>query len=445
MRPTELTGREIPGKVLEIFFDKETGLYRRSRYKVLHGGRGGGKSEGVARVAAQIARVEKTRFLCTRMYQNSIEDSIHRTIADAIRSMDLEHEFEILKTSITHKRTGTDFIFKGIQRDISGIKSLKGVKYCIVEEGESVPRNSWQILDPTFRENDSEIWIIYNPDLEDGATHQMFTVKPRPNSIVAEINWSDNPFFPPALNELRLAAKAEADAGDPADQATYDWIWEGKCRRLTDAVIFRSRVVVEDFDEPPKMRPFYGADWGFADDPTVLMRSYIHEDQLFITHESFEWHCEIDDIPAKVFAPIPGSDTWPIKGDAAQPMIISYLKRQGYKISAAEKWPGSVEDGIAHLKGFKRIVVHPRCKNIAQEFRLYSWKTDPRQLDEGGNPMVLPIIVDRFNHGIDAVRYSLDGYIQGKGPMKINPSAQAKAATAGQRAAMRITRSSGRR
>lgn len=390
------------------------------RYRVLEGGRGGGKSEGVARIYAMLARAEKARFLCVRMFQNSIGDSVHQTLRDAIKELGLDHEFDIQKATITHKYTGSDFIFKGIQRDIAGIKSLKGVKYCWAEEAESFPQYAWQILDPTLRVEGSEFAIVYNPDDENAATHQMFKIKAPPEAIVQHINWRDNPWFPPVLNRLRLAAKRQADAGDSVAQAAYDWIWEGKCRKITDALVFRNRVKVEDFDEPPDMRPFYGADWGFADDPTCLIRSYILAENLFITHEAYGWHVEIDDIGPNIFDRIPGSKKWPIKGDAAQPAIISYLNRRNYNISAAEKWPGSVEDGVAHLKGFKAIYVHPRCVNIIQEFRLYSWKTDPKQLDGDGNPLILPILVDRYNHGIDALRYAHDGYILGKGEIRVS-------------------------
>jgi phage terminase large subunit len=428
---TELATIEAPvvGKVAEAFYNHD-GSWRQYtdtghvvRYRVLFGGRGGGKSEGVARIYVMLARSETARFLCARMYQNSINDSVHRTIAEAIEDLGLLQEFDILKSTIIHRATKSDFIFKGIQRDINGIKSLKGVKYCWVEEAESVPAYEWQVLDPTLRVEGSEFAITYNPDLEGAATHQLFNLKAPPEAIVQEINWRDNPWFPPVLERLRSAAQRSADAGSSIDQAAYDWIWEGKCRRLTDAMVFRDRVKVEDFVEPPDMRPFYGADWGFANDPTTLIRSYVLADNLFITHEAFGWHVEIDDIPQAIFDQVPDSRKWPIKGDAAQPAIISYLKRKGFNISAAEKWPGSVEDGIAYMKGFKTITVHPRCKNIIQEFRLYSWKTDPKQLDENGQPLVLPILVDKYNHGIDAVRYSLDGYIQSKGPIVFDESA----------------------
>lgn len=419
---------DIPEKVFDAFYDEECNWRADQgiRYVTLEGGRGGGKSEGVARVGIARARTERCRILCTRMFQTSIAESVHRTIVDAINENGLSREFYVGKTSIKHVKTGSDFLFAGLQRDILAIKSLKGVKYCWVEEAENVPQTVWEVLDPTLRVNGSQLWITYNADLEGSATHQHFNLHMPPEGVVRHITYRDNPWFPDSLNQLRLMAKRAADTGDAVAQAAYDWIWEGMCRRITDAIVFRNRVVIEAFEEPEGMRPFYGADWGFADDPTCLIRSYIHQGSLFITDEAYGYHVELDDIPQMIFSRVPGSEKWPIKGDGAQPMIISYLKnRRHYNISAAEKWPGSVEDGIAHLQAFTRIVVHPRCREIAREFRLYSWKTDPKQLDDKGNPLVLPILVDKFNHGIDALRYSHDGYIRGKGPMVIKASGRA--------------------
>lgn len=410
---------QIPGKIVQAFFDPLTGEWRWSRYKVLRGGRGGAKSDTFARLAIQRMRSETMRVLCTRRFQNSIGDSVHRTLIDAARDLGVADEFAIQRQTIFHKQTGSDAVFKGTARSMGEIKSMKGIKICWVEEAEPVPKEDWQILDPTIREPDSEIWISYNPDLENGATHQMFTVRPPASDCIGlDVNWRDNPWFPPVLNNLRLASKRVADTGDMQAKAAHDWIWEGKCRRVTDAIVFRERWSVEDFDVPWNVgRRYRGADWGFADDPTVIIDSFIDEatNTLYIVNESFGYHVEIDQIGARIFDNIEDVRSWPIKGDAAQPAIISYLERQGYPISAAEKWPGSVEDGIAHLKGFARIVIHPRCVHTIEEFKLYSWKTDPRTLDASGNPVILPILIDRYNHGIDSLRYSLDGYIQSRG------------------------------
>ncbi|WP_042687239.1 PBSX family phage terminase large subunit, partial [Candidatus Glomeribacter gigasporarum] len=200
------------------------------------------------------------------------------------------------------------------------------------------------------------------------------------------------------------------------DPQAYDHIWEGHCRRLSDAVIFGQRVRVETFETPLDARFYFGADWGFANDPTALIRCFVQDECLYIDHEAFGYQVELDDLPklfaggratdGRQFEGIPGARDWPIKADSARPETISYLQRQGFRIEAAAKWPGSVEDGIAHLKGFKHIVIHERCTQLRQEARLYSYKVDARTGD------ILPLIEDKHNHGWDAVRYSLDGYIR---------------------------------
>ena len=110
---------------------------------------------------------------------------------------------------------------------------------------------------------------------------------------------------------------------------------------------------------------------------------------------------------------VPGAREWPIMADCARPETISYIRRQGFNISAAEKWPGCVEDGIAHIRGFEQIVIHERCKHMADEASLYSYKVDAK------TNQVLPLVVDKHNHCWDAIRYGLDGYIQRAGEDKV--------------------------
>ena len=278
-----------------------------------------------------------------------------------------------------------------------------------------------------LREPGAELWASFNPVDSTDPTYQRFIVKPPgpDRATILKVGWQDNFWFPPELEELRRHALR-------TDPERYDWVWEGFCRKVSEAAVFRNRFTVEGFEEPEVVdRYYYGADWGFANDPSVLIRSYIHNDTLFITHEAYAVGVEIDDLPALFaggraiktgieYPGVPGAKDWPIKADSSRPETISYIARRGFAISAAEKWPGSVEDGIQHLKGFKQIVIHERCVNTAQEFRLYSYKVDPRTLNpETGLPVVLPKLEDRNNHSIDAARYALDGYIQKRGGVGI--------------------------
>jgi len=168
---------------------------------------------------------------------------------------------------------------------------------------------------------------------------------------------------------------------------------------------------VREFEAPANARFFHGADWGFSADPTTLVRCFELDGSLWIDHEAYGLHVDIDDLP-KLFDTIDTARKWPIKADSARPETISYMAKQGYRISGAKKWAGSVEDGIAHLRGFKKIYIHPRCKHTLEEFKLYSYKIDQNTGD------VLPVIVDKHNHIVDAIRYSLDGYIRNRGEMQ---------------------------
>lgn len=141
-------------------------------------------------------------------------------------------------------------------------------------------------------------------------------------------------------------------------------------------------------------------------DPTTLIRCFIDGKRLYIDREAWGIGVEIDNTPA-LFDTIDTARKWPIKADCARPETISYMRRQGFKVSAAKKWSGSIEDGIEFLKTFE-IVVHPRCKHTIDELNHYSYKIDKQTGD------ILPVIVDSWNHCLDALRYSLDGLIKGK-------------------------------
>ena len=374
------------------------------RYKVFHGGRGSGKSWSVARALILITSRFKVRVLCAREMQNSIADSVHRLLSDQIASMGLSAHFTIQRDKIM-SRTGSEFIFKGLRHNADEIKSTEGIDICWVEEAQRVSADSWDLLTPTIRKENSEIWITFNPAELTDPTYQRFVVNPSPDTLVVEVNFDKNPFFPDVLRrEMEYCRSTDDDA--------YQHIWLGRPRKLSNAIIFGKRMQVDVFEPPEDARFFFGADWGFANDPTALVRFWIADECLWIDHEAFGYGVEIDETPA-LFDSIPLARSWPIKADCARPETISYMRRQGFNIAPADKWPGSVEDGIAHLKGFRKIYVHERCKHLQDEFRLYAYKTD-RITGE-----VLPVILDKNNHGIDAIRYGLDGYIQARGGLGV--------------------------
>lgn len=419
----------LPPKLVDLFFqpgrmDGEA-IYAPSRYKVAYGGRGSAKSWGFATMAIMLGCANPLRFLCVRELQNSIAASVHQLLSDTIDRLSLNDFYKVTRESIVGQN-GTQFLFVGVKNDPGKIKSTEGVDILFIEEAEKISAVSWRILPPTIRKAGSEIWVVFNPREEDDPTYERFVKHMPPRSRRVKINWNDNPWFPPeialerryALQLIEDAKRAEDDGAVVQLQADYDHVWEGECLTFSNARILYHKVVIEPFDEPPeRTRIHLGCDWGFAEDPTALIRFWttkhredgIDWEELWISHEAYGTRVDLGPDTAKLFDAVPGARSWPIKADNARPESISAMARQGFNIAAAEKWQGSLEDGIAHLKMFRRIHIHPRCRRIAMEAKLYSYKVDPVTND------VLPIVVDAHNHGLDAVRYGLDGFIQRRG------------------------------
>lgn len=203
---------QIPEKMMFLFQPK--------RYKVLAGGRGSGKSISVARVLLVLAMNKKIRVLCTRRFQNSIEDSVYQTLKDEAQALGIDTAFKFYNDKIVCLN-GSDFIFKGIARSIDDITSLKGINYCWVEEAVNIDDRSWDILIPTIREPNSEIWITFNPKKKTDATYQRFVVDPPTNCITQTVTYKDNPFFPQILRDEMLELKSK-------NYTKYEHIWLGK-------------------------------------------------------------------------------------------------------------------------------------------------------------------------------------------------------------------------
>jgi phage terminase large subunit len=389
---------ELPPKLVDLFAPKRGEM----RYRAAKGGRGSGKSFTFALMAAIWGYAEPLRILATRELQVSIKESFHAEVKNAIESLPwLAAHYEIGESFI-RGANGTEFIFKGLRHNISSIKSMAQVDLCIIEEAEDVPESSWRDLLPTIRAPKSEIWVIWNPRLDGSPVDKRLVKAMPPKAQVVTLNYGDNPWFPEVLEAQR---KYDQSSMDPA---LYAHIWEGAYLTNSNAQVLAGKVKVEEFTpEADWNGPYLGADWGFAQDPTTAVKCWIHERRLYIEHEAYKVGLEIDQTADYLKGRIPGIENYTIRADSARPETISYLKRHGLpRVEGVKKWPGSVQDGIAHLRSYDQIVIHPRCKEAIQETRLYSYKVDKLTGD------ILPDIVDTFNHVIDATRYALGPLIK---------------------------------
>ena len=209
-------------------------LFEPSRYKVLYGGRGSGKSWGVARALISTALQKPIRVLCAREFQNSISDSVHALLADQIKSMGLEGFFTIQNTAI-YGANGSEFLFAGLKHNITKIKSVEGVHICWVEEAQTTSKSSWDVLIPTIRKENSEIWMTFNPELDTDETYRRFIVAPPVNATVKKVNYSDNFWFPQVLRDEMEDLKAR-------DLDAYLNVWEGNTRQVLDGAVYANEL-----------------------------------------------------------------------------------------------------------------------------------------------------------------------------------------------------------
>ena len=383
----------LPPKLVPLFTPPRGDL----RFRVAYGGRGSGKSFTFALMAAIWGYAEPLRILCTRELQVSIKESMHAEIKNAIASLPwLSAHYDVGEAYIRGKN-GTEFIFRGLRHNISAVKSMAQIDLCIVEEAADVPHHSWQSLLPTIRAPKSEIWAVYNPKTEQDPVDVMFRQTPPPRCMAVEISWRDNPWFPPELDEQRKHAQTVMN---PAD---YAWIWEGAYLVNSDAQVLSGKVRIHEFTPQHDWDgPYHGLDYGFAQDPTAAVKCWVYDSRLWVEYDASKVGLEIDQTADYLKAKIPGIERYLVRADSARPESTSYLQRHGLpRLVSVDKWPGSVQDGIAHLRSYAEIVVHPRCKDFINESRLYSYKVDRLTGD------ILPDIVDAHNHVLDAARYAL--------------------------------------
>ena len=372
-------------------------LLQPARYKAAFGGRGSGKSHTFAELMIEAHIMDQTsRSVCVREVQKSLAQSVKRLLELKIEQMNAGAYFEVQEAVIKSKHGDGMIIFQGMQNHTAdSIKSLEGYDRAWVEEAQSLSQRSLDLLRPTIRKPGSELWFTWNPSqATDPVDALLRGEKPPPDAVVLEVNFDNNPWFPDVLRQ-----EMEYDRGRDPDK--YAHVWKGGYLQNSTARVF-SNWRIEEFDAPADAIHRLGADWGFANDPTVLVRCHIIGRTLYIDHEAYMVGCEITNTP-DLFMQVPEAEKWPLVADSSRPETISHMRRHGFpKIMAAVKGKDSVNEGIEWLKSYD-IVVHPRCTHTIDELTFYSYKTDPL------TGKILPVLQDLNNHVIDALRYACEG------------------------------------
>lgn len=392
-------------------------LLEPARYKGAHGGRGSGKSHFFAELLVERCLMEPRTFaVCIREVQKSLDQSVKKLLEDKIGALGVGSMFDIKDKEIRTPGGGL-ILFQGMQNHTAeSIKSLEGYTVAWVEEAQSLSQRSLDLLRPTIRSAGSELWFSWNPSQPTDPIDRLLRgSEAMSGAIVVEANWKDNPWFPEVLQE-------EKEWDQRRDPEKYCHVWLGQYQTNSEARVFRNWKI-DTFDTPADATYYFGADWGYSIDPTVLVRCFLKGRTLYIDAEVYKVGCEIDRTP-ELFDTLESgmARKWAIRADSSRPETISYMKRHGYpRIIPADKGAGSVEDGIEFIKSHD-IIVHPRCKHTIDELTHYRWKTDPLTGD------ILPVLEDKHNHVIDALRYAVES-VRKHRPLIISDEALRRAGT----------------
>jgi phage terminase large subunit len=387
-------------------------LDHEARYLGAHGGRGSAKSHFFAELWLDENVSDKYDFVCLRETLKSLEFSVKKLLESKIETYNAGAYFEVQDRRITSVHGGVT-IFEGMQNHTSdSIKSLEGFDRAWFEEAQAASDKSLTLLRPTIRKVGSQLWFSWNPDLATDPIDKLLRGEtPPPRSVVVEVNYEDNPWFPEELRE-------EMEYDKRRDPDKFAHVWRGQYRKNSEARVFKNWKV-EEFDIDPTWILRQGADWGFSVDPSVLVQCAIVGRTLYVRHEAYRVGCEIDFLP-DLFRTVPDAERWPTIADSARPETISYMQRHGFpKMLKAIKGAKSLEEGVQFLQSFD-VVVHPSCLHTIDELTSYSYKVD----DLTG--LVLPVLSDKDNHVIDSLRYACEGARRARKP-KENDYSQSSA------------------
>lgn len=379
-------------------------LFQPARYKVAHGGRGSAKSWGFARALLIQAAQKPLRVLCTREVQRSIKDSVHKLLSDQIEGLGLGKLYDILATEIRCKN-GSEFIFAGLStQTVESIKSFEGIDVVWVEEAQAVSKRSWDVLTPTIRKPGSEIWVSFNPELETDETYRRFVLTPPVGAVVAQLNWRDNPWFPPEL-------EAERQDTLKRDPDSYDNIWEGVPRRSVSGAIFAKeidRAYLEGRVRPvpydPKLKVHTVWDLGWNDSTSIL---FVQKSPTEIRVVDFieDSHRTLDEYAAMIKLRLWnfGTHYLPHDGDAKE-FRTGKTAREilSTQLGAVQIVPNiGVEQGIkaARMLFGQVYFDETKAQPLLEHLKRYR-RNIPTTTDEPTSP-----VHDEHSHAADAYRY----------------------------------------
>lgn len=375
---------EIPSEFKGLFTDgwREAAIY---------GGRFSLKSHTVARYLLIEARQKKTRVACFREFQNSISESSHQLLADLIRQYELK-DFEVTNNAIINKINGSDFIFKGLWHNEQSIKSIEGIDIAWVEEAQTVSNQSIEVLTPTVRKAGSRIIYTYNRLLEEDPVHQRLVIEGRPNTLIINVNYDIAIKYGMMPDSVRL----EMEDDKEKRPSLYKHKWLGEPNNLEQR-IYKDWQIVDEIPHEARLE-VYGVDFGYTNDPTVILAVYYYNGGYIIDEITYQKGLSNRSI-ADILTAKPQAL---VVADSAEPKSIDEIQSYGINIIGAEKGQGSVFQGIQFVQD-QRISITKRSTKTYKAYLHYMFRVDKdgRVLNEPDDS------VHEWSNSMDALRYAL--------------------------------------
>lgn len=375
------------------------------RFNVFYGGAGSGKSHfAVQKMILKYLKFPNRKCLVIRKVSNTLRDSIFTLFKSVLGDWKLYGQCEVRETLLTIELpNGSQFIFKGLD-DSEKIKSIANIDDILIEEATEISLDEFSQLNLRLRSKNpyNSITVMFNPVSKSNWVYNMWFNKAIPynhdNTVILHTTYKDNKFLPQdyvdTLLEMEITNFTYYKIYALGEFATLDKLiftkWKDQCFDYREILKGNSNV-----------EAVFGLDWGYTNDPTAFICVLIDkiDKNLWIFDEFQQRGLTNDEIALKIIDM--GYKKEKIIGDSAEPKSIEELKRNGIdRVCGATKGKDSILNGIQYIQQFN-VIIHSRCNYIIDEFRNYTWKKDK-------NNIYINTPIDKFNHGIDALRYCVN-------------------------------------
>lgn len=368
-----------------------------TRYFIITGGRGSSKSYSTSDFLVRLLLEQGHTILFTRFTLTSAHISIIPEFVEKISLLGLASQFDITKTEITCKSNGSKIIFRGIQtssgNQTANLKSIQGLTTWVLDEAEELTdENTFDKIDESIRQAgmQNRIILILNPVT---SAHWIYTKffehGKRADTTYIHTTYLDN------IENLSESFISKAETLRIENPVKYNHRFLGQWLTCAEGVVFDNWIEGDTDQDLPTV---YGQDYGFSNDPTTLIQCRFDKQhmKLYVKELVYQSKLTTQDIATINRQYAHGL----IIGDSSEPRLITELQNEGINIKPAEKGQGSVSAGLLSMQDWT-IVVHPESYNLKKELNNYVW------LDKNSK-----LVIDDYNHLIDAMRYAFSYYTQ---------------------------------